>query len=270
MRSLTAFLAGVVAVVALAAGLPAAWTAQHLADEDGFASLARDVTRTEAVRSSAADLVADRLEERAGLPPQLAEAGRRLLEQEADRVLSARGVARAWQETLRRTHAALLADPPPGSGTVPVPLDVAPLAALVAQRSDGLVEAPDRLVVELSPGPSARTLRAVEASPRVATVALAVAVLGALVALLAARRTSVALLWLGLGTLLAAAADAGLVRLVRDRAVADAGGAAQGSLVRALLDVGVTSADRWFVWAALAAGVTVVLGVVGVVVGRRG
>jgi hypothetical protein len=269
MRGLTAFLAGVVAVVALAVGLPAAWTAQHLADQDGFVALARDVTQTEAVRSSAADLVADRLEQRAGLPPQLAEAGRRLLEREADRVLADRAVVRAWQETLRRTHAALLADPPSGSGTVPVPLDVAPLAALVAQRADGLVEAPDRLVVELSQGPSAASLRTVEASPRVATVALAVAALGALVALLAAHRRSVALVWLGLGSLVAAAADAGLVRLVRDRAVSDAGGAAQGSLVRALVDVGVSSADRWFVWAALAAGVAVVLGAVGALVGRR-
>jgi hypothetical protein len=271
MRGLLAFLAGVVAVVALAVGLPAAWTAQHVADEDGFVELARDVTGTAAVRSSAAELVADRLEQRAGLPPQLAEAGRRLIEREADRVLADRAVTRAWQETLRRTHAALLADPPPGTGAVPVPLDVAPLAALVAGRTDGLVQAPDQLVVELEPGPSARTLRAVDASPRVATLALATAAVAGVLALLVARRRAVAMLWLGLGTMLAAAVDAGLLRLARDRAVVDTGAdVAQGALVRALVDVGVASFDRWLVWAALAGAVAAVLGIVGALVARRG
>jgi hypothetical protein len=260
MRGTLATLAGLVAVVALAVALPATWTSTYLEDEDGFVSLARDVTGTEAVRTSAAALVAERLVEQAGLPPQLAESGREVLEQAAERALADRGVTAAWEETLRRTHAAALADPPAG----------APLAALVADRTEGLVQAPDELVVELPGGPSANTLRAVDASPRVALVASLVAAGAAAVALLAARRRSATLVWLGLGAVVAAGLDAALARLLRHQVVAESGaGGLQSDLVRALADVGLRSFDTWLVWTALAAAVAVVVGVVGVLVGRR-
>ncbi|MGQ3035524.1 MAG: hypothetical protein ACT6QI_15250, partial [Aeromicrobium sp.] len=110
MRGLLATVAGLVAVVALAVALPAAWTSTYVEDEEGFVSLSRDVTGTAAVRDSGAALVADRLVEQAGLPSQVAESGRRLLEEAADRALADRRVAAAWEETLRRTHAALLDD----------------------------------------------------------------------------------------------------------------------------------------------------------------
>ncbi|MGQ2913009.1 MAG: hypothetical protein ACT6QJ_14630, partial [Aeromicrobium sp.] len=68
----------------------------------------------------------------------------------------------------------------------------------------------------------------------------------------------------------AAGADAALARLVRDRAVSDAGASGlQADLLRALADVGVTSFDGWLVWTALGGAVAVVLGVVGALVGRR-
>lgn len=270
MRGLLATVAGLVAVVALAVALPAAWTSTYVEDEEGFVSLSRDVTGTAAVRDSAAALVADRLVEQAGLPSQVAESGRRLLEEAADRALADRRVAAAWEETLRRTHAALLEDPAAGSAPSTVPLDLAPLAALVADRSDGLVQAPDQLVVEVAGGPSGTSLRAVDASPRLALGAGAVAAVAAAVALLAARRRSVVLVWLGVGAAVAAGADAALARLVRDRAVSDAGASGlQADLLRALADVGVTSFDGWLVWTALGGAVAVVLGVVGALVGRR-
>lgn len=271
MRGTLATLAGLVAVVALAVALPATWTSTYLEDEDGFVSLARDVTGTEAVRASAAALVAERLVEQVGLPPQLAESGREVLEQAAERALADRGVTAAWEETLRRTHAAALADPPAGDAdSTTVPLDVAPLAALVADRTEGLVQAPDELVVELAGGPSANTLRAVDASPRVALVASLVAAGAAAVALLAARRRSTTLVWLGLGAVVAAGLDAALARLLRHQVVAESGaGGLQSDLVRALADVGLRSFDTWLVWTALGAAVAVVVGVVGVLVGRR-
>jgi hypothetical protein len=270
MRGLLAFLAGVVAVVALAVALPAAWVAASVADEDGFVALARDVTTTRAVQDSAADLLTQRLADRAGLPPQLAATGRDVLERAADRVLADRGVAAAWQETLRLTHRALLDDPASRSGRVDVPLDLAPLARLVAERSDGLVTAPETLVVELDGGPSAETLRVVDDSPRTALVAGAVAAVAALVALSAARRRGAALVLLGLGAVAVAGADAVLARLARDRAVeGSAGSGLEADLLRALADVAVTSFDGWLVWSALAGGVVVVLGVVVGLVTRR-
>lgn len=270
MRGFLAVVAGLVAVVALAVALPASWLAASVADEDGFVDLARDVTTAPAVQDSAADLLTQRLEERAGLPQQLAAPGRRLLERVTDRVLDDRQVAGAWEETLRLTHRGLLDDPPAGSGPVDVPLDLAPLARLVAERSDGLVTAPDSLVVDLSGGPTAESLRVVDESPRTALTAAAVAAVAAAVALLAARRRSLALLWLGLGAVVAAGADAGAARLARDRAVAGSGGSGlETDLLRALADVGVTSLDGWLVWCALAGAVAVVLGAVGLVVGRR-
>lgn len=266
MRGALSALAGLLAVVALAVALPATWVATSVADEDGFVSLARDVTAAPSVRDSAAELVVDRLTAGAGLPG--GDQVQALLLRAADRALESRRVEAAWEETLRRTHTAVL------SGDAPVdtvPLDVAPLAQLVADRSDGLVAAPDQLVVDLAGGPSPETVRAVDQSPRLALLAAAVALGAALVSLLAARRRGVALAWLGAGTAVAALADAGLARLARDRAVADAGGdPGASSLVRALGDVAVTSFDGWLVWTALAGGVVLVLGAVVAVVGRRG
>lgn len=270
MRGFLAAVAGLVAVVALAVALPAAWVAASVADEDGFVALSRDVVTDAAVQDAASSLLTTRLEREAGLPPQLAETGRRLLERATERVFDDPQLSGAWAETLRRTHAALLDDPAPGSGRVPVPLDLAPLARLAAERTDGLVDAPDRLVVELPDGPDAQALRMVDRTPGVALVAAVVAAVGALVALLVARRRGVALLWLGVGAVAAAGVDAGLARLARERTVdASTADGLQTALLRALADVGVTSFDGWLVWTALGGAVLVVLGVVVALVGRR-
>lgn len=266
MRGPLAGLAGLLAVLALAVALPATWVSTHLADEDGFVSLARDVTAADAVRDSAADVVADRLVEDAGLPG--GDAVRELVLAAADRALDSRRVSAAWEETLRRTHAAVLSGEASSTGTIP--LDLAPLAALVAARTEGLVAAPEQLVVEVPGGPSALTVRAVERSPAVALLAGAVGLGAAAVALVAARRRGAAIAWLGVGAVLVAVADAGLARLVRDRAVTEAGGdGPQGGLVRALVDVGVASFDAWLVWTALAGGLALVVGAAFALVGRR-
>jgi hypothetical protein len=270
MRGFLAAVSGLVAVAALAVALPAAWVAVSVADEDGFVSLSRDVVTDRAVQDAASNLLTTRLEREAGLPAQLAETGRRLLERATDRVFDDPQLSGAWAETLRRTHAALLDDPAAASGQVPVPLDLAPLARLAAERTDGLVDAPDRLVVELPGGPDARALRLVDESPGLALAAGLVAAVGALVALLVARRRGVALVWLGVGAVAAAGLDAGLARLARERTVdASTGDGLQTALVRALADVGVTSFDGWLVWTALSGGVLAVLGVVVALVGRR-
>ncbi|WP_286689891.1 hypothetical protein [Aeromicrobium sp. REDSEA-S38_B2] len=254
MRGFLAAVSGLVAVVALAVALPAAWVAASVADEDGFVSLSRDVVTDGAVQDAASDLLTTRLEREAGLPAQLAETGRRLLERATDRVFDDPQLSGAWAQTLRRTHAALLDDPAAASGQVPVPLDLAPLARLAAERTDGLVDAPDRLVVELPGGPDARALRLVDESPGLALAAGLVAAVGALVALPVA----------------AAGLDAGLARLARERTVdASTGDGLQTALVRALADVGVTSFDGWLVWTALSGAVLAVLGVVVALVGRR-
>ena len=76
MRGFLAAVSGLVAVVALAVALPAAWVAASVADEDGFVSLSRDVVTDGAVQDAASDLLTTRLEREAGLPAQLAETDR--------------------------------------------------------------------------------------------------------------------------------------------------------------------------------------------------
>lgn len=270
MRGFLAAVAGLVAVVALAVALPAAWVAASVADEDGFVALSRDVITDRAVQDTASTLLTTRLEERAGLPPQLAETGRTLLQRATARVFDDPELGAAWQETLRRTHRALLDDPAAGSGRVAVPLDLAPLARLAAARTDGLVDAPDRLVVELPDGPTAESLRLVDRTPRTALVAGATALGAALVALLVARRRGRALVWLGVGAAAAAGLDAGLARLARGRAVdASTADGLQTAVLRALADVGVRSFDGWLVWTALGGAVLAVLGAVVALLGRR-
>lgn len=270
MRGFLAAVAGLVAVLALAVALPAAWVAASVDDEDGFVTLTRDVVTTQEVQDRAADLLTNRLAQSVGLPSEVAASARTLLERSTDRALTDPLVSDAWEETLRLTHRGLLADLSEQSGRVDVPLDLAPLARLVAEQSDGVVTAPERLVVDLPDGPTAQSLRQIDQSPRTALTAAAVSFAAAVVALLAARCRSVALLLLGFGAAAVAAADTGLARVAGNVAVASSQGTGlETDLLRALVDVGVRSFDGWLVWCALAGGVIVVLGIVGLVVGRR-
>lgn len=270
MRGFLAFLALLVAVLATVVALPAAWVAQHVTDESGFVSSARSVTDSDAVRDATTDVVAERLAAGSGLPDGVADSVAGVVGEAADRALAGTDTRRAWEETLRRTHQRVLAPDATPSDTLP--LDLTPLAELVAQRTDGLVQAPSEVVVDLPGGPEQSTVDAVRRAPDVALVAGVTAAVAALVALLAARRRAGVLLALGVGIAVAAAADAGLARVLRDRGVeearAQADVAAQADLARAFLDVGVSSFDVWLVWAALAGGVVAVLGVVGLLVRR--
>lgn len=270
MRSLLSFVALVVAVLAVVVALPAAWVAQHVSDEDGFVSSARAVTDSDAVRDATADVVAERLVSGIGVPDGVADSVASAVSEATDRALAGTDVRRAWEETLRRTHERVLAPGAAASDTLP--LDLTPLAELVAERTDGLVQAPDEVVVDLPDGPDQATVDAVRRAPDVALVAGATAGVAALLALLLARRRAGVVLALGVGLALAAAADAGIARALRDRAVeqtrSQGEGAAQADLTRAFLDVAVDSFDGWLVWTALTAGVVVVLGVVGLLVRR--
>lgn len=268
MRGLVAVLAGIVASAALAATLVYGWVAQHVADEDGFVELAQSLTTSTEVRDSLNEVLAQRLVDAVDVPAATAEQVTRLVSQATDRALAEPDVEQAWQESLRRTHAAVL----DGDADGQIPLELAPLAELVAQRTDGLVQAPSTLTVDLRGGPSAEAVETVNDSPGLARGAAIVALVAAVVSLLAARRRGRALAGLGVGAVLAAGAVALVARLVQDRAGAEAtaqsGLSAQGQLTRALLDVAVTSMDRWLLWTAIAGGVALVPGLVASAVRR--
>ncbi len=274
MRSLLSLLAGLIAVVALAVALPAAWVDRNVAEEDGYVALSRSLLEDEETRGQLISSVADQLDasardlaEQNGIPSSAVPDVRSEVEAAADEVLKTDQAVDAWAESQRLSWQAMFADPevtPPGFVVTPGPLVavVADAVGVRAGETGGSVTLDDPAVQ--------RAVQRAEQADTAWRVAAAVAVVGAVVSLLAARRRLGALAWLGVGAVLAAAAvwvgaelASGAATLQSDGLAAAVGGA--------VVDAATASLDDWLVVTAVVGAVVAVVGMIGsAVAGRRG
>ena len=270
MRGFGAFLAGLLAVVAFAVALPISWLAVEIADEDGYVELSRGIlddadTRTALVEAVVDELdgrTRDRLEE-LGIPTGLVD---RTLDELAGFVgqgLASDAVVDGWGESQRQAHQEMFQGDDEDSGFV---VDLAPLVVAVATEAGVELDVPTSLPIEIDEPEARRAVATADASPQLAVGAGVLTLVGAVLALVAARRRGAALAWLGAGAL----AVTGVLHLAaRVLAATDPStGTDAGTRVGlVLVDVARSSFDDLLAEAAVGAGVVLVVGVLLTVAG---
>lgn len=215
MRALVSGILVCAAVVLAALALPAAWADRNLRSADGFARLAAPLGSDPVFQDALARALASEAAASAPLPDAVKELARPLLEEAADELKDQPGYGEAYTDTLRRSHKLTL-EAAATSSDGAIRLDVAPLAELLAdavsERLGVQVPAPQKTELTLPesgllpPGLQQQLLSLIPVSAGWPWLA-AGAVLAALLALAAARGKGNALLGLGIGVVLMAAAQ---------------------------------------------------------------
>lgn len=265
MRGFTAFVAGLLAIVAFAVVLPLSWLAVEIADEDGYVELSRGILDDADTRTAVVEAVVDELDGRTrerlvevGIPETLIDQTLQEVAGFVGQGLAADAVVDAWGESQRQAHREMFQSDGQDRGFV---VDLAPLVSAVATEAGVDLDVPATLPVESDEPEARRAVSIVAASPQLAVGAGVVTLVGAAVALAAARRRGVALVWLGAGAL---AVTGVLYVAARVLASADpsAGTDAGTRVGLVLLDVARASFDGLLERAAIGGGVVLLLGVV--------
>lgn len=280
MRTLCSVVTGLVAVLALAVALPLGWLATHIADEDGYVDFTSSLVQDDAFRAELVTVISDAVIEQSGVPARVAPTVRSALGAAASRVVDSPRLATVFGEAQRQSHRAVfgaVGDAPPeleaSDGLV---IDLAPVAtaiidALTADLPVSL-SAPQQLLVTVGGSEQRDAVEAVDRSSELALAVAAVAVLATSVSLLAARRRSVAISWLGIGAVVAAsalhlAASQVVPRVIeRGSGSGDVAGRAQQLVASAATD----SLDQWLLITAIAGTAALVVGLAACAVGGRG
>ncbi|MBC7633692.1 hypothetical protein [Aeromicrobium sp.] len=271
MRSFLSMLSGLVALVALLATIPLLWVSTHVAEEDGYVRFSSVLAKDAELQSTFAAYLGNDLVKRGVLPERLEPAATAALTAVAGRTTSEPGFVGAWEQTQRSFHRSAFA----GSSQSDLLVDAGPMASFVSKRVSGAlpvqIPVPDRLVVRVGNAQDRQQIEKVQDTTSQSRIGLVVVAVGALGCLLLARRRSVALAWLGLGTVLVA----GALRLVSSVAAprildqTEAPSAFARTLQKLLVDRASDSLATWLLWVAAGGAVLVVVGVAGrAVLGR--
>lgn len=266
MRRLLSIVSGALALLAMLAAVPLLWVSSHVVQEDGYVEFSSTLAKDSELQSAFAAYLSDEFARRGVLPSALKDTATRALTQVASRATNEDGFVDAWEETQRSFHRSAFADPPPEVLAV----DVGPMASFVAQRvTDRLpvtLRVPDNLVVPIVTDASDRkAVQDVKGTTRLGTIGAVVALVGAAVCLVFARRRSAAVAALGIGTV----GVAGLLWLVSGPAaqrVLDHTAAPSEfarTLQKLLVDRASDSLGGWLVILAIVGGVVAVAGFVG-------
>lgn len=266
MRAFVSFLAGLVAVLALTAALPFAWLAVNVADEDGYVDFTSAIAADPQFRDDVVQVVADGVADEAPVPAGLKSTVRDAVASAAGQVVDTPAFLEVFEQTQRASHRATFgtsADPAADQ----VVIDLAPVAAeVVDSLAGGLpvdVPAPEQLRVTVGGGDQRAAIDAVTASTDRATVLAVIAAGAALLSLVAARRRSVAMAWLGAGAVLSAGVAAlGVRETLPSLLSTDGGGQVGDRLQQLLVDAAISSFDAWAVVVAATGAALVVVGAV--------
>lgn len=297
MRTFGSALMVIVALLLAAVAGPALWAERNLASEDGFVALAAPLGSDAQFQQGLSTLVASRAASKVKLPPQLQALAAAAISQAAKSLQSDPGYPKAWEETLRRSHALAFAGTSGAHGTAGSPgtpdtatsataagptgltLDVTPLVDLVAHRMGATlgisVPAPASVLVNVDQPTLARAV------PLLATLAGAgswLAIIAAVVlvlALMVARRRAAALILAGAGLGCVALAWLAGSGFVAGR-FADFGGGSNGTANALVGDfgrqLGALAQGSWqsgITAGFVAAAVLAAAGVLGLMVGCR-
>lgn len=274
MRPLLSVIGGAVALLALLATVPLLWISTHVADEDGYVAFSSTLAEDPELQRAFAAYLSDDLAARGVLPSALQAPAAAALARVAGRTANEEGFVDAWEETQRSFHRSAFADPPPRVLAV----DIGPLASFVVKRvTDRLpvaLSVPDDLVVPVvSDAQDRRGVQRIKDTTRLGTIGAIVTLIGAVLCIAFARRTSIAVVWLGVGSILVAGvlwlSSGPAAQKVLDHTQAPSTFAR--TLQKLLMDRASDSLSAWLVVLALVGSVATVTGLVGrAVTGRVG
>ncbi|MEV7605251.1 hypothetical protein AB0N65_07405 [Paenarthrobacter sp. NPDC089322] len=277
MRSFVSAVAVVLAVLLTAIAVPAAWVDMNVVKEDGFVRIAGSLGNDPDFQRRLATAAAANFQSSVDLPEPLKSLAADALGEAASGMQSWSDYPQAWEETARNSHRLNFADAnQPEEAVTPTALllDIGPLVRLIRDHfasSSGIrIEVPAESLVTLGEPSQRQLVERVTAFAPLWWVAALGAVVSALLALVAAQRRSVVLVFLGLGGLaLAAVWTAGA-----DLAGGMVGSFSRGDGVADLFKQEFFAAAKagfgeWITFSAVASGGLVVLGVAAWILGAR-
>lgn len=200
------------AIVLGVAALPAAWLAMNVVAEEGFVRLASPLADDGEFADALAGELADQATAGVGLPAEVEGAIQPLITELAAQVTLLPGFDAAWDESLRRSHVLTFEGSPEqvADTETAVTLDVAPLMSLVTsgigEQIGVQAPAPEQTLIGLGGAREQQTVGRIEATAQLWPALAVASGVGAVLALLLARRRSTTLALLGLGVLLGAGA----------------------------------------------------------------
>lgn len=267
MRTVTALVAGVVAVVVAIVTVPMFWVSTHVVDEDGYVTFSSTLATDDELQAAVAAYLADDVVQRGLLPASLQKTATGVLTGVAQSTANQPGFMTAWEETQRSLHRSAF-----GDGTGPLTVRFQPLGQFVADRAG------DRLPVSLDVstdleapvGTSAdrATLRKVERADTYSLLGLMVVLAASALCLVVARRRTLAVAGLGLGALVTAGVLRVATEIVAPRAVERAEGLSPfaQAVQKLLVERAADSLSVWLEQIALVGAVAFLAGLLGRIV----
>ncbi|AXT86239.1 hypothetical protein C6I20_14310 [Aeromicrobium sp. A1-2] len=274
MRSLLSVMGGAVALVALLVTLPLLWISTHVANEDGYVAFSSTLATDNELQGAFAAYLSDELTAQGLLPSALRSTATAALTEVAGGASNQPGFVDAWEQTQRSFHRSAFADPTPRVLAV----DIGPMAAFVVKRvTDQLpvtLSSPDSVVVPVvSDAQERRSVERLKGAGRLSLMGAAMALAGALVCVVLARRKSVAVGGLGAGAVVVA----GLLWISSGPAAQElldhtaAPSAFARTVQKLLVDRAADSLSAWLVVLAVIGALVALVGAVGrMAAGRTG
>ena len=279
LRTFVSALGVILALILTAVAVPTAWIDQNIVKEEGFVGIAGELGNDPEFQDRLATAAVGTFESSVDLPGPIQSLAADALRSAASGMQSWSDYPQAWEETVRNSHRLNFGaanQPEEAATTTALVLDISPLVRLIrdhfAEATRIRIDVPAESLVSLGEPSHRQLVERVAAFAPLWWVAALGALISMLLALVAARRRSLVLVFLGLGGLaLAALWTAG----------ADLAGGVVGSLSSAngvaelfkqeFLTAAKAGFGEWILMAAVASGGVFVVGVIASVVsGRRG
>ena len=264
MRSLSSFVAGVVAVLAAIVTVPLLWVSTHVVDEDGYVAFSSSIATDSELQGAVAAYLADDYVQRGLLPAALQETATSVLTTVARGTSDQPGFVTAWEQTQRSLHQSAFDD-----GTGPLTVRLQPLSQFAADRVGTLLpvslDVPVDLQAQVGTAGDREKLQEAERSRTYSLLGLMVVVVAATACLVAARRRTLAVAGLGLGALVVA----GVLRVVVEIVLPDLVDRAETlspfarAVQRLLLDRAADSLSGWLELIAVVGAGALLVGLLG-------
>ena len=279
LRTFVSALGVILALILTAVAVPTAWIDQNIVKEEGFVRIAGELGNDPEFQDRLATAAVGTFESSVDLPGPIQSLAADALRNAASGMQSWSDYPQAWEETVRNSHRLNFGaanQPEEAATTTALVLDISPLVRLIrdhfAESTRIRIDVPAESLVSLGEPSHRQLVERVAAFAPLWWVAALGALISMLLALVAARRRSLVLVFLGLG---------GLVLAALWTAGADLAGGVVGSLSSAngvaelfkqeFLTAAKAGFGEWILIAAVASGGVFVAGVIASVVsGRRG
>lgn len=260
VRSISAAVLTLLAVVGMVCALPTMWAKERLVDSDGFTSMTAPLAKRHDVQQLIADELSTQIAANVGNKVPTA-----VIHPVATRYTQSDQFPQDFAEVTRQEHDWLFNSP--GAGTGPgtiMSVDLTNMANRLVQSFGLQVQIPGRITVPLSDSArsgleAGRYKKLGDRTKQIAAISLSVTLIAALGALLVARRRGLVLVSLGVGMIVAGVVSWVSGAAVKGRAADEVSGAASApkQLAQVIINHAMADLQRW-VYITGAVGIAVI------------